>query len=641
MKKLFALLIMLLSLFVVVGCAKDATLKFEKANVIVNVGEEFELKPVVENVDGEFTLSYTVDTEGVVEDKGNNKFKAVKAGQVTITGTVVDNEKATAQVKVTVKEVEHVHNFVDGKCECGEEEKVEANFDDELIEKGKLIVATSTDYAPYEFIDLTKEGQDKFVGADMTLARYVADKLGLELEIKSMNFDVVLTALDSDKADLAISGFTYSDSRAASYLFSESYFLEGEGDQIIVTTKENASKYTSLEDFNKPEIKIAAQAASVQKDLVVAQLPNANLIEITDLQNALTALEAGTYDAVAMSYNGASSAVAVKTTLQIVENVKFEQEDSNLYVLTAKNNEDLMTAVNEIIKEVYEQNLYGVWMEEAAELFADLGDNAGEIIPDEEVEFEDELIEKGKLIVATSTDYAPYEFIDLTKEGQDKFVGADMTLARYVADKLGLELEIKSMNFDVVLTALDSDKADLAISGFTYSDSRAASYLFSESYFLEGEGDQIIVTTKENASKYTSLEDFNKPEIKIAAQAASVQKDLVVAQLPNANLIEITDLQNALTALEAGTYDAVAMSYNGASSAVAVKTTLQIVENVKFEQEDSNLYVLTAKNNEDLMTAVNEVIKEVYEQNLYATWMQEAAELFADLGDNAGEIIPE
>ncbi len=300
-----------------------------------------------------------------------------------------------------------------------------------------------------------------------------------------------------------------------------------------------------------------------------------------------------------------------------------------------------MTAVNEVIKEVFEQNLYVVWMEEAAELFADLGDNAGEIIPEEEVEYEDELIEKGKLIVATSTDYAPYEFIDLTKEGQDKFVGADMTLARYVADKLGLELEIKSMNFDVVLTALDSDKADLAISGFTYSDSRAASYLFSDSYFLEGEGDQIIVTTKENASKYTSLEDFNKPEVKIAAQAASIQKDLVVAQLPNATLVEITDLQNALTALEAGTYDAVAMSYNGASSAVAVKTTLQIVENVKFEQEDSNLYVLTAKNNEDLMTAVNEVIKEVFEQNLYGVWMEEAAELFADLGDNAGEIIPE
>ena len=135
-------------------------------------------------------------------------------------------------------------------------------------------------------------------------------------------------------------------------------------------------------------------------------------------------------------------------------------------------------------------------VEEAAELFASLGDNAGEIIPDEEIEFEEELIESGKLIVATSTDYAPYEFIDLTKEGQDKFVGADITLAKYIANKLGLELEIKSMNFDVVLTALDSDKADLAISGFTYSDSRAASYLFSESYFLEGEGDQIIVTTK-------------------------------------------------------------------------------------------------------------------------------------------------
>ena len=625
MKKLFTLLIMLFTLFVFVGCGENPTLKFEQNNFIVTVEDEFEVKPVFENYDGDKTLEYSFDKEGVVEAKDNNKFVAKAAGQVTIKATVKENAEITAEVKVTVKEKEQV---------------TDKNYDEELIEDGKLIIATSTDYAPYEFIDLTKEGQDKFVGADMTLARYIANKLGLELEIKSMNFDVVLTALDSDKADLAISGFTYSDSRAASYLFSDSYFLEGEGDQIIVTTKENASKYTSLADFNKKEVKIAAQAASVQKDLVVAQLPNATLVEITDLQTALTALEEGTYDAVAMSFNGASSAVAVKTSLQIVENVKFEQEDSNLYVLTAKNNSKLMDAVNEIIKEVYDQNLYATWMEEAAELFADLGDNAGEIIP-EENEFDEELIEGGKLIIATSTDYAPYEFIDLTKEGQDKFVGADMTLARYIANKLGLELEIKSMNFDVVLTALDSDKADLAISGFTYSDSRAASYLFSDSYFLEGEGDQIIVTTKENASKYTSLADFNKKEVKIAAQAASVQKDLVVAQLPNATLVEITDLQTALTALEEGTYDAVAMSFNGASSAVAVKTSLQIVENVKFEQEDSNLYVLTAKNNSKLMDAVNEIIKEVYDQNLYATWMEEAAELFADLGDNAGEIIPE
>lgn len=255
--------------------------------------------------------------------------------------------------------------------------------------------------------------------------------------------------------------------------------------------------------------------------------------------------------------------------------------------------------------------------------------------------YEGQVIEPGKLIVATSTDYAPYEFIDLTKEGQDKFVGADMTLARYIAEKLGLELEIKSMSFDVVLTALDSQKADLAISGFTYEDSRAASYAFSESYFLEGEGDQIIVTTKANASKYDSLDDFNKADIKIAAQAASVQKALVEAQLPNATLIEITDLQNALTALEAGTYDAVAMSFNGATAALSVKTDLKIVENVKFEQEDSNLYILAAKTNPELLEAVNEIVKEVYEQNLYATWMKEANDLFAQLGDNAGEIIPE
>ena len=98
------------------------------------------------------------------------------------------------------------------------------------IEEGKLYVGISPDYAPYEFVDLTKEGADKYVGADVELAKKIADKLGLELVLKPMAFDLILAALDTGKIDVAISGFTWSSDRADSYLFSSAYFDDGEGD---------------------------------------------------------------------------------------------------------------------------------------------------------------------------------------------------------------------------------------------------------------------------------------------------------------------------------------------------------------------------------------------------------------------------
>ena len=64
-------------------------------------------------------------------------------------------------------------------------------------------------------------------------------------------------------------------------------------------------------------------------------------------------------------------------------------------------------------------------------------------------------------------------------------------------------------------------------------------------------------------------------------------------------------------------------------------------ENVKFVQDDSNLYILTTFENDQLMEAINEVLVKVNEDNMYEKWMNEAKALFADLGDNAGELIPE
>lgn len=253
------------------------------------------------------------------------------------------------------------------------------------------------------------------------------------------------------------------------------------------------------------------------------------------------------------------------------------------------------------------------------------------------------IIEQGKLYVGVSTDYAPYEFLDLTKEGDEKYVGSDIELAKKIAEELGLELVIKAMAFDTILGALDSNKIDLAISGFTKDPEgkREASYLFSNSYFDEGEGDQILVFNKNKADQFKSLDDLNKPEVKVAAQNGSVQQGLVEAQLPNANKIFFEDINNALTALNAGQYDAVALAATAASSLLTAATNSELMmSEFKFDMDDSCLYVIMKKDNTALCEKVNPICDKAA-AGLYQTWVDAAQELFDKLGDNAGELIPE
>ena len=221
----------------------------------------------------------------------------------------------------------------------------------------------------------------------MSLARYLAKELKLELVIKAMDFDQLLTAVSSSKADLAIAGLSYPEDRAA-YLFSDCYYGVGDGGQVVITTKANASKYTSLDSLNVSSVKIAAQSGALQSDLVKSQLPNANLIQVTDLTAALTQLKDGTFDAIAIASN-VYQAWAL-TDSEITQVASFDYEDTGSYAVAAPGNSSLINAINPIIAKVQEKNsegntMYDVWAEEASALFEKLGSNAAEVNPDDDI----------------------------------------------------------------------------------------------------------------------------------------------------------------------------------------------------------------------------------------------------------------
>ena len=105
-----------------------------------------------------------------------------------------------------------------------------AKFDASKADK-QLVVATNAAFAPFEY----KEG-DKFAGIDMEIAKYIADKLGLELVIQDMEFESVVTSVGKNNVDIAMAGLTVNETRKQSVNFTESYYnaaqmlvvLEGE-----------------------------------------------------------------------------------------------------------------------------------------------------------------------------------------------------------------------------------------------------------------------------------------------------------------------------------------------------------------------------------------------------------------------------
>lgn len=233
---------------------------------------------------------------------------------------------------------------------------------------------------------------------------------------------------------------------------------------------------------------------------------------------------------------------------------------------------------------------------------------------------------EGKIVMATSPDFAPNEFIDPTKTGQDAVVGADIELAKHIAQELGVELVIEQMDFASVLTAVTQGKVDMAISGLAYKPDRAEQMGLSSPFNTNGY--QGLLIRAEDNDKYQELSDFNGKVI--AAQSGSLQQTNVETQLEGAQLELISNISEGIMMLKTGKVDALAMS--GIQGEEYTKTDEAIVMAVpQFTVEQSGNHVGVPKGEDELLEAINEIVEEVESSGQYAKWQEEARELAASL----------
>ncbi len=233
----------------------------------------------------------------------------------------------------------------------------------QTVVAGKLTVATSPDFAPMEFVDATKDGQDKYVGFDLSLAKYFAEQMGLELVITPMSFDACQTAVQMGTVDMAISGFSWKEDRAENYNLSDYYHAgDNEDEQTLITLADNAGKFTTVESL--AGLKVGAQTASLQESLCQEQLPDNELVIVSDLTTALMQLRNGDFDVLAVAKGNGDAIIANNPDIANAGfNFFVDEKYTGNVVMMQKGNDALTDLVNTMLASSKDQ--WDAWYNEA------------------------------------------------------------------------------------------------------------------------------------------------------------------------------------------------------------------------------------------------------------------------------------
>lgn len=236
----------------------------------------------------------------------------------------------------------------------------------DILDKGQIVLATSPDYPPSEFVD----DQGNVKGSDIMLAQYIANSLGVDLKVETMDFNAVLTAVDTGKVDIGISGFGYKADRAEQFELSHGYqSSSAAAHHTLLVPAEKTDEYKSLADFSGK--KIDTQANSLQEMYVTDQIPDADLQKVATLDQAILELQTGKIDAIALdsttAKNYAETSDGMFVSVYEKNGVEFDlsqyADESGNVAAVKKGETSLIDAVNQVIDSLatsgkYESNLY-------------------------------------------------------------------------------------------------------------------------------------------------------------------------------------------------------------------------------------------------------------------------------------------
>ena len=248
---------------------------------------------------------------------------------------------------------------------------------EEIKARGYIEVVTEPAFAPFEFIDPTKKGSEQYVGSDIKLAQYIADKLGVKLHIIPLEFSGVLSSITEGKYDLAISALSYTPARAEAMNLSKGYYFakNNAGNGLLIRKKDEAS---ITGPGSLPDKVVVAQSGSLQELFATQQIPkDKELKRVSSTTDGFLMVQEGKADACVTSIPTAQLYIDANSNagLMIVKDFKFKEDESTqgTRIGIPKGEDELTAKINEIIDEVVKSGDFEKWQAEYTEYAQKLG----------------------------------------------------------------------------------------------------------------------------------------------------------------------------------------------------------------------------------------------------------------------------
>ncbi len=209
-----------------------------------------------------------------------------------------------------------------------------------------------------------------------------------------------------------------------------------------------------------------------------------------------------------------------------------------------------------------------------------------------------------KLVMGTNAAFPPYEFVN----DKNEIVGIDAEIAAAVAEKLGYELEIKDMEFDSLLTAVQSGAIDFALAGMTVNDERKLTVDFSDTYAT---GVQVVIVPENSAIK--TVDDLTGK--KIGVQAGTTGDIYCTDDFGQDMVKQYNNGALAVAALKNGQVDCVVIDNEPAKNFVKANEGLKILD-TEYAVEDYAAAI--SKENKQLQEDFNKALKELKDEGKIA-----------------------
>lgn len=230
----------------------------------------------------------------------------------------------------------------------------------------------------------------------------------------------------------------------------------------------------------------------------------------------------------------------------------------------------------------------------------------------------------GTLVLGTSADYAPYEFMYADDSGTMQYAGIDISAAQYIADEMGMELQVENMNFDYLLTSLAKGDYDMVMAAMEASEERLNSADFSDPYYTDIP--PMILVKADAADQYATLADFAGKSV--GAQAATTKETIVTDQMEGANLVSLTLVTDLVNELVYDKIDAVVLDGAVAQEYVDANPDLAIAGASSELGEAQPYCIAVAKGDpKGLLPGINEAIAKMTSENKMEEFIAAADEL--------------